>query len=652
MNREQAKNNIQENATRYFKRDKSGKGYICPICGSGSGKNGTGITTKDNVHFTCWAGCFKNADIFDIIGKQYNLTGFNEKLQKACELFGITIDNESPRQSATTQRRPSAQQRQSAGNTQAQAKSPSISFEPSAEFFKRANAQLNFTSYYRGISLDTLNKFNVGYVAHWKHPKTTESPDVPESPRLIIPNDSGGYLARDTRENETGTYLKQRVGTVELFNSAALRQSEQPIFIVEGEFDALSIIDAGGQAVALCGAKNTPKLLEAVKDNKPSQPLIIALDSDTAGEKAAESLSAGLMDLEIPFYRHSLPEAFKDANEFLMGDKESFIKWVNVGKTPIAERESVSFRLNDFLAAVKRNREGRAIPTGFDNLDSILDGGLYPGLYFFAGKTTFCLQTADNIARAGYGVLVFSLEMSAHELIAKSLSRESLILDMKLHNTTTHAKTTRGVLKGIYNDTERELLQQAIKDYAEYGKRINITEGVGNIGIREITAKVKEYARAHDGKPPVVIIDYLQIIAPYNIRMTDKQNTDKAVLELKRLSRDLQIPVIGISSFNRENYKEPVSMASFKESGAIEYSSDVLIGLQYAGWDYVKGENPSDRQQRLNTLRGQIDNEIKQGGGVTIQLKILKHRNGQRGSLKFEYFPLFNYFRADGEYLA
>ena len=643
MNREQAKNNIQENATRYFKRDKSGKGYICPICGSGSGKNGTGITTKDNVHFTCWAGCFKNADIFDIIGKQYNLTDFNEQLQKACELFGINIDNKSPSQYATTTAVVNSEQ-----------------FTPSAEFFRRANAQLNLTDYHRGISLNTLTKFNVGYVAHWKHPKTTANPDVPESPRLIIPNDSGGYLARDTRENLTEAqkkYSKQRVGTVALFNSAVLRQSEQPIFIVEGEFDALSIIDAGGQAVALCSASNTQKLLEAVKENKPSQPLIIALDSDTAGEKAAENLSAGLMNLKIPFYRHSLPEGFKDANEFLTSDKNSFIKWLNVGKTPIFERESVSFRLNDFLAAVKKNREGRAIPTGFDNLDNILDGGLYPGLYFIganssAGKTTFCLQTADNIARAGYGVLVFSLEMSAHELIAKSLSRESLILDMKLHNTTTHAKTTRGVLKGIYNETEKDLLSRAIKDYAEYGRHINITEGVGNIGIREITSKVKEYASAHDGKPPVVIIDYLQIIAPYDIRMTDKQNTDKAVLELKRLSRDLQIPVIGISSFNRENYKEPVSMASFKESGAIEYSSDVLIGLQYAGWDYVKGEKDNDRKTRIHELLAQIDNTIKSGGGIKIQLKILKHRNGRRGSLKFEYFPLFNYFRADGEYLS
>ena len=87
-----------------------------------------------------------------------------------------------------------------------------------------------------------------------------------------------------------------------------------------------------------------------------------------------------------------------------------------------------------------------------------------------------------------------------------------------------------------------------------------------------------------------MLIDYLQIVAPADMRATDKQNTDKAVLELKRISRDFKIPVIGISSFNRDSYKAgggvnqgKVSMTDYKESGAVEYSADVLIGLEFAG---------------------------------------------------------------------
>jgi len=123
------------------------------------------------------------------------------------------------------------------------------------------------------------------------------------------------------------------------------------------------------------------------------------------------------------------------------------------------------------------------------------------------------------------------------------------------------------------------LIDEAIKNYETFGQQIYILEGIGNIGVNEIRNQINQHIQ-FTGKAPVVIVDYLQILAPSNERATDKQNTDKAVLELKRISRDYKIPVLGISSFNRENYNVEVSMQAFKESGAIEYSSDVLIGLQ------------------------------------------------------------------------
>ena len=247
------------------------------------------------------------------------------------------------------------------------------------------------------------------------------------------------------------------------------------------------------------------------------------------------------------------------------------------------EREAVSYYLNDFLQEIQRNRKGGAIPTGFENLDEKFDGVLYPGLYFIGansslGKTTLILQIADNIAESGRGVLVFSLEMSRNELIAKSLSRMSLLKSLEIYRHTKYAKTTRGILRGKYNNIEGDLISQSLREYAEFGQNLHISEGLGNVGVKQIKDKILQYI-SHKETPPVVIIDYLQILAPYSEKMTDKQNTDKNVLELKRLSRDFQIPVIGISSFNRENYKTPVSMASFKESGAIEYSCDILIGM-------------------------------------------------------------------------
>lgn len=122
---------------------------------------------------------------------------------------------------------------------------------------------------------------------------------------------------------------------------------------------------------------------------------------------------------------------------------------------------------------------------------------------------------------------------------------------------------------------------------------------MGEVGVNEIRQTVEQHILYTGGKwvtdeatgkrtlvggnRPVVVVDYMQILAPYSDRMTDKQNTDKAVLELRRISRDYKIPLIGISSFNRANYTAEVSMGAFKESGAIEYSADVLIGLQLKG---------------------------------------------------------------------
>ena len=319
-------------------------------------------------------------------------------------------------------------------------------------------------------------------------------------------------------------------------------------------------------------------------------------------------------------------------------------------------RKTVAYYLNDFLTELMKSREGRAISTGFAELDRLLDGGLYPGLYSLGaisslGKTTLALQIADNIAKSGQGVLIFSLEMSRFELMAKTISRESLMRDIAENHSTRNAQTTRGILRANFrgNPTAERIIHEALTDYEQWGENLTIIEGIGNVGVEHVKAEVASYMAGHDGKPPVVVIDYLQILSPAEVRASDKQNTDKNVTELKRLSRDYQIPVIGISSFNRENYNSPVSMTSFKESGAIEYSSDVLIGLQYEGADYRDGEKESERQARIRMLIDRVKAEASAGKPVPIELKILKNRNGRIGKVKLEFTPMFNYFKGADE---
>ena len=433
---------------------------------------------------------------------------------------------------------------------------------------------------------------------------------------------------------------------------------------MEGEIDALSIIDAGGEAVALSSVSNAGKLIELIEQGIVKEPLIIALDNDEAGEKTAKQIAEVLKEKEHFFIlqEQSFSGKYKDCNEYFMADKEGFTAWVKESiqeasayKQEAFEQEACAYHLPEFLALVKANRDRPAISTGFSNLDDLLGGGLYAGLYFIGaisslGKTTLALQIGDNVAQAGYGVLIFSLEMARSELMAKTLSRLSFLKSYEKYQTTKYAKTTRGILQGHFPlQEEKEIFTLALKEYGEWGQNVHVTQGVGDVGVSHVRAKTEEYIR-HKGKPPVIVIDYIQILQNPESKhsLTDKQAVDKNVMELKRISRDYDIPVIGISSFNRDNYTSPVNMASFKESGAVEYSSDVLIGLQYYGWDFQDGEKAEKDTQRMVRIRDiREKNEIAASnlGMQDIQLKVLKNRNGKRGSCRFSFWPAFNYFR-------
>lgn len=294
--------------------------------------------------------------------------------------------------------------------------------------------------------------------------------------------------------------------------------------------------------------------------------------------------------------------------------------------------------LDGLKQRILSNSQPNPISTGFPALDEKLGGGLFEGLYFVGaissiGKTTLVCQVADQIAVAGHDVVIFSLEMSDEELIVKSISRLSgAIATSNKIGTDVESLTTRSLLnrvKNTWTTADQLLIDHAFSLYETFASHIFIEPGNGDISVKHIREQVEKHIR-ETGREPVVIIDYIQLLAPYSEKYgTDKQNVDKTVLELKRLSRDLKIPVIGISSLNRQNYKEEINMAAFKESGAIEYGADVLLGLQLTG----TGTDGFDVEEAKRKIPREVD------------LKILKNRNGPVGHIvHFEYEPQINYF--------
>ena len=656
MDRQDARDQLKRNLKPYVEsitnKSKGANMYVCPLCHSGEGHNGTGaFSIKDGESWKCFS-CNKGGDIFDLIGEVEGIADYSDQLKRAGVLFGLTID---PYHSTAKEDFSPAPEYQNKPKNEQYAHSDihtNTYTNDYTQFFIQANRNIEKTSYHRGLTLETLNRFKIGYIKSWRHPK---APNAPASPRLIIPTSKESYLARDIREQipeKQKSYSKSKVGSIHLFNVKALQIAKKPIFIVEGELDALSIIDVGGEAIGLGSTTKVKSLLEILKTKGSIQPLIIALDNDEAGEKAYRELSEGLQRLRIPFYRLNPAGDYKDANEALQRDRDALKQAVDEAEhiqdeAKQAQREaylstSTAHYLQSFIDGIADSVNTPYIPTGFKKLDAVLDGGLYEGLYIVGaisslGKTTLITQIADQVAQTGQDVLIFSLEMARAEIMAKSISRHTLQQVLGSGGDIRNAKTTRGITTGKryenYNKTERDLINGAIVAYSRYAEHIYISEGIGDIGVEQIRDTVKQHT-LFTGNTPVVIIDYLQILSPYNERATDKQNTDKAVMELKRISRDYKTPVIGISSFNRANYSVAVTMEAFKESGAIEYSSDVLIGLQLQG----AGKKDFDA------------NEAKKKSPREIELVILKNRNGSIGDkLGYRYYPLFNYFEEEGE---
>ena len=519
----------------------------------------------------------------------------------------------------------------------------------------------------RGISEATAKKYGLGYVKDWQSPKgLLKNKNLPKTPRVIIPTSDYSYATRDIRDeltDEQKKYSKTKEGGVNIFNVEALKQ-ELPCFVTEGEFDALSFLELGYNAVSLGSASNTRSFLKKIKELSNNCSLIIVLDSDDVGIKAVSVLQEGLTEISNlnPNINFFIPDkfcgAYKDANEFLVKDKVGFeneIKealsgledWIStevqakLEETEIEKsdylNESISNKISDFRAYINASKDDKILSTGFVNLDQYLDGGLYDGLYVLGaisslGKTTFAIQIADYLSSQGHDVLYISLEMSRYEIMAKSISRHTYLNCKKNSEDMYNPKSQGQILDGkryeSYTPLERDVIYHAGENYKQEASRLWIYEVTDNLTVDNIKSLIEEHKK-HTSVCPVVIIDYLQIITSIDHKLTEKQSVDQIVKRLKQISRDFKIPVLAISSLNRESYKSPISMQAFKESGGIEYSADVLFGLQ------LKGVEAKD-----------FDVEIaKSKTPREIELKILKNRRGRTGgSLLFEYYPKFNYF--------
>lgn len=656
--------------------DKSGRGYVCPVCGSGSGKHGTGLTPvkgKPGYYHCFAAGCeFEHGDILELIGKTYRLQDTAAQIEKAGQLIGRDFTNKNEWKEA-----PKTKEQSGTKNKNTLQNNDTKATQNIKDFMAQARAALPVSDTAlqyiarRGISYETAKGAGLGYCSNYG--------DGMNTPAVIIPTGPDSYTARSMATNESARKVrKKKAGDRQgIFGIEAIGPDAGPfVFVCEGEFDVLSVREIGLSAIATGGGTSKRELVEALRQRGDFPGVFIILpDNDRRkdgslalekGPKAARDLKKEMDAAGIPSVIADItkagawPKEAKDCNDFLIMDREAFRAALLQIQEDVTEKAlgRVSGYLPEFTDKLLGNTP--PISTRFRSFDRILDGGLHPGLIVIGalsslGKTTFILNMADAMATAGQDVLIFSLEMSRFELISKIISRRTALKVLKMIGSGKNvsmkmAKSNLGVSDfkrwDNYSAGELQILNECMVELQDTAARnLYIKEGLQSIGPAEIRADIERHKRM-TGRAPVVMVDYLQILKSPDTRMTDKQKTDENVVAMKRISRDYNIPVIGVSSFNRDNYLIPVNMAAYKESGALEYTSDILIGLQYDGMDYLEGETDKDKNRaaRIRALFKENEQTINEGKPVKIQAKILKNRSGKRGSCTLDYLPLFNLY--------
>jgi len=276
-----------------------------------------------------------------------------------------------------------------------------------------------------------------------------------------------------------------------------------------------------------------------------------------------------------------------------------------------------------FIGELESRQRGGTIvglDSGFEHLN-YLTNGLDTGLFVIAakpgeGKTTLVWQVCNQVAeREGVPVLFVSFEQSKRELRVKALSRLSRI---------DYRRILRGNLRA--DDDRWPQVLRAATHYSRYAEHLTILEGSEHTTISQICEHAERLKRATNASRILVAVDYLQIIPLDDSdgqRVTcTKDRIDLHVSGLRRMARDLNSPVIAISSENRAGYNKGRSMDVFKESGIIEYAADVAAVLKGPNGDQAGPEVGAEG------LEYRLEN-----------LNIVKNRNGETGVVGFHFYP-------------
>lgn len=314
------------------------------------------------------------------------------------------------------------------------------------------------------------------------------------------------------------------------------------------------------------------------------------------------------------------------------GSVEEIVEAAEKGILNVSEkRNSTGFQaiadvLNSTMEHIdmlsQQNEEITGLPTGYPELDKMTAGLQPEELIILAarpavGKTAFALNIAQNIGtRTDRSVAIFSLEMGAESLVNRMLCAEGTI-------EAGHLRT------GQLTEQEWHNLIMAMGSLSNTSIFIDDTPG---IKVSEIRARCRRLAQ-EKGNLGLILIDYLQLIEGSG-RESRQQEVSEISRQLKKLAKELKVPVIALSQLSRSveqrQDKRPV-LSDIRESGSIEQDADIVAFLYR-----------EDYYQRQGTEEDK--NEEEQSVNDVIEVIIEKNRNGARGTVELLFKKEYNKF--------
>ena len=249
----------------------------------------------------------------------------------------------------------------------------------------------------------------------------------------------------------------------------------------------------------------------------------------------------------------------------------------------------------------------RGVPTGFKDLDKKLSGMQNSDLIILAarpsvGKTSLALDIARNAAiRHNVGTAIFSLEMSAAQLVDRMLSAESRIDSWKLRTG------------GLRLEEEFAKIRDTLDPLSKAPIYIDDQAGNNILRMRSVARRIKM-----EKGLGLIIVDYLQLMSPTSSKNSDNvvQQVTEISRSLKQLAKELDVPVLALSQLSRavEARGGKPRLSDLRDSGSIEQDADVVIFIH-------REDKGKDEAERTNIA----------------EIMVEKHRNGPTGSINL-YF--------------